>query len=495
MYYLFYVSLFFLLSISVQAGLPDKIYGVNLGSWLLLESWMLPEEWTRMGGELCDDCTQCISAELYKLFSFVVSTSVGLTYHSASEFARAYPDTVDEIFNTHWSSWFNQNDARDLAEAGINTVRIPLGYWIIEALVDRQTEFYPRGGIHQLKRGLKQLKDAGIVSILDHHGLPGVQSANHTFTGRCTPEVEFFTEYNYHRALIWTAVMTTLSHLDPDFSNVFAIEAVNEPTRDATQTPGYGDFQKNFVQVVRAVELTLGIDVPWSVSNMTITETANFTATLEDAASSLPALNSEVRSALLDAVPILVELGLELVLDDMTHSFSSHYSREPLYTSFMDMNWQYNNPSNPRDAQIGPQFYDDHLYYQSGSADEQAHMDSICSKLHNWKIHGYLFNHGVDLPFLEDDATFGNSPVVFGEWSLITQFTPTDDFLYKWADAQKLAFTKGAGWIFWNFKVEISTQAGDLARQWSYLEGVKRGYFTRDPSKLNDTHVCDSYIQ
>ncbi|KAK0482736.1 glycoside hydrolase family 5 protein [Armillaria novae-zelandiae] len=460
MYYLFYVSLFFLLSPLVQAGLPDKVYGVNIGSWLLLESWMLPEEWTRMGGELCDDCTQCISAEF--------------------EFSRAYPDTVDEIFNTHWSSWFNQDDVRDLAEAGINTVRIPLGYWIIEALVDRQTEFYPRGGIHHLKRGLKQLKDAGIAAILGHHGLPGVQSANHTFTGRCTPEVEFFTEYNYHRALVWTAVMSTLSHLDPDFSNVFAIEAVNEPTRDATQTPGYGDFQKNFVQVVRAVELTLGIDVPWSASStMAITETANFTAALEDAASSLSCLNSEVCSALLDAVPILVELGSELALDEMTHTLNSNYSSlEPLYTSFMDINWQYNTPSNPMDAQIGPQFYDDHLYYQFGNADEQAHMDSICN-----------------LPVLEDDAAFGNSPIVFGEWSLITQFNATDDFLYIWADAQKLAFTKGAGWIFWSFKVEVSTQAGDLARQWSYLEGVKRGYFTRDPSKLNDAHVCDSYIQ
>ncbi|KAK0207375.1 glycoside hydrolase family 5 protein [Armillaria fumosa] len=458
MNYLSYVLPFFLLSNSVQAGLPDKVYGVNLGSWLLLESWMLPEEWARMGGELCDDCTQCISAEF--------------------GFSRAYPDTVDETFNTHWSSWFNQDDVRDLAEAGINTVRIPLGYWIIEALVDRQTEFYPRGGIHHLKRGLKQLKDAGIASILGHHGLPGVQSANHTFTGRCTPEVEFFTEYNYHRALVWTAVMATLSHLDPDFSNVFAIEAVNEPTRDATQTPGYGDFQKNFVQVVRTVEHTLGIDVPWSVSNTTVMERANFTAALENVASSSPLIDSEVRSALLDAVPILVELSLDLALDDMANSFSSHYTREPLYTSFMDINWQYNNRSNPRDAQIGPQFYDDHLYYEFGSADEQVHMDSICN-----------------LPFLEDDAAFGNSPVIFGEWSLITQFNATDIFLYKWADAQKLAFTKGAGWIFWNFKVEISTQASDLARQWSYLEGVKRGYFTRDPSKLNDTHVCDSYIQ
>lgn len=35
--------------------------------------------------------------------------------------------------------------------------------------------------------------------------------------------------------------MTTLTHLDPAFSSVFAIEAVNEPAMDATQTPGYGD--------------------------------------------------------------------------------------------------------------------------------------------------------------------------------------------------------------------------------------------------------------
>ena len=27
----------------VTAGLPDKIYGVNLGSWLVLEPWMLPQ--------------------------------------------------------------------------------------------------------------------------------------------------------------------------------------------------------------------------------------------------------------------------------------------------------------------------------------------------------------------------------------------------------------------------------------------------------------------
>jgi hypothetical protein len=56
-----------------------------------------------------------------------------------------------------------------MADLGLNTVRIPvskvfssaflililceqLGYWIVEPLVDRSTEFYPRGGIEQLVR-------------------------------------------------------------------------------------------------------------------------------------------------------------------------------------------------------------------------------------------------------------------------------------------------------------------------------------------------------
>lgn len=34
--------------------------------------------------------------------------------------------------------------------------------------------------------------------------------------------------------------MTALSHLDPDFGTVAAIEAMNEPIMNAAQTPGLG---------------------------------------------------------------------------------------------------------------------------------------------------------------------------------------------------------------------------------------------------------------
>ncbi|KAG6909385.1 hypothetical protein DXG01_000828, partial [Tephrocybe rancida] len=462
---------------SVKAGFPPKIYGVNLGSWLLVEPWMLPAEWVAMGGEQCDDCSKCIASEF--------------------EFAKAYPDTVDQSFNKHWyifrsrpanadsyffrNTWFSQSDVDQFVELGLNTVRIPLGYWIVEDLVDRKNEFYPRGGLAQLRRGLKQLSQAGIVAILDHHALPGVQDPQQQFTGRCTTDVQFYTPYNYHRALVWTAVMTALSHVDPAFSNVVAIEAVNEPIMDANQTPGYGTFQKEFVLVVRAVELLLGIPPKTGAEDLgtKVQINANITISLGLAKHLPPIFPAEVQSAVLDAIPILLKLAVQLPLKEIFNFSVSNKSPESLYTNFMDINWQHNNPANPADAAFGPQIYDNHLYYS------YVANILIAPGVADPTEDAYL-KHNCNLDRIETDAALGNSPLYFGEWALPTQFAASDAFLRKWADAQKRAYSKGAGWIFWNFKIEKSDLAGDTARQWSYLEGVRLGYLTKDPSQLND---------
>ncbi|KAG9313184.1 glycoside hydrolase family 5 protein [Chiua virens] len=445
----------------VHAGLPDfKIYGVNLGSWLVLEAWMLPQEWLNMGGQICSNCEDCIATEF--------------------AFAKAYPDTVDEKFAQHWDTWFTQSHVAQFKEYGINTVRVPLGYWIVEALVNRPEEAYPRGGLAYLRGGLQWLQDAGIQVILDHHALPGVQTPDQQFTGNCTTNVQFYTPYNYHRALVWTAVMTSLSHLDPAFGSVFAIEAVNEPIANAAQTPDYGEFQKNFVLTVRAVELTLGIPIT-GMSLNTATSSTNFTAALGEACSS-PSFNPQVEAAIKDAIDILLGIASQFGLENQFTSSAFQSSRSSLATNFMDVNWQYNNPSNPADAAIGPQGYDNHLYYSFGgvaAANPDAYLTSVCN-----------------LQRIQADAALGDTPLWFGEWGLPTQFNATDDFLYKWADAQKWSYSKGAGWIFWNFKTEISslTNGTALARQWSYLEGVEMGFLTKDPTAYHDPNVCAPYI-
>ncbi|KAJ3717752.1 glycoside hydrolase family 5 protein [Lentinula raphanica] len=451
--------------------MPSKVYGVNLGSWLVLESWMLPQEWLDMGGESCTPCSACIADE----FSF----------------AKAFPNTVDGIFQKHWETWFTQADVDTLKGDGINTVRIPLGYWIIESLVDRQTEFYPRGGLAQLIRGLQQLQAAGIVAILDHHALPGVQTPNQMFTGHCTSDVEFYTEPNYLRALTWAGVMTALSHIHPAFTPVFAIEAVNEPIMDAAQTPGYGTYQENFVTVVRGVEAALGVQIQGLTNPQSAT---NASQAILDFSSSQnnTRFNSDVKTALQNTASILVEIAsANSTQFDLTRSGRG---QAPLVTnaisqirapadagnSFMDVNWQNDNPPNPAAAAWGPQAYDNHLYYVFGgvaAADPTDYMISICN-----------------LNRVQADAALGDSPLWFGEWGLPTQFNATDAFLQQWADAQKLAYSQGAGWIFWNFKVEHSTLAGNLSREWSYIDGVELGYLTKDPSAVHNASVCAPFV-
>lgn len=125
---------------------------------------------------------------------------------------------------------------------------------------------------------------------------------------------------------------------------------------NAEQTPGYGDcahplphalshisdhplVQQNFVKVVRAVELILGIPVPGAQLNAKVT-TANFTSAITAVTGSSSAASNiftdEVKAALQAAVPILVEVGAELAIPAIFNfnlaSAPLHNQRTPLVT-------------------------------------------------------------------------------------------------------------------------------------------------------------------
>ncbi|KDN35660.1 hypothetical protein RSAG8_11403, partial [Rhizoctonia solani AG-8 WAC10335] len=336
--------------------------------------------------------------------------------------------------STGEATWFTEKDVDAIVAAGLNTVRIPVGYWIVESLVDRSTEYYPRGGMKYLKKGLGWFKQKGIHVMLDHHALPGVSSANQMYAGRCTSDVQFYTEKNYQRALIWAGVMTALTHIDPDFSSVFAIEAINEPIMDFNRTPGYGDYQKRFVKVVRMVEYALRVKCP----------DTDYSKLFSNSSNTSP------------------DLGFLTI---------ANYTDDKVVI-------EYNNPPNPADAAIGPQLYDAHLYFSFGGVADpnaDAYMRIICNT-----------------DRVKKAVEANNSPLVFGEWSLATNFNASKEFLYDWADAQRFIYAGQAdGWIFWSFKIE---EGSPNIPAWSFFESLKAGYFKNDPSKLTNPDVCKRWI-
>jgi hypothetical protein len=130
--------------------------------------------------------------------------------------------------------------------------------------------------------------------------------------------------------------MTALSHVDPNYGSVFSIEAVNEQIMDATLTPGYGEcwfdlpisltmtltgfvaVSKNFVQVVRAVELTLGIPIPGIHASDDYSKAANVTDGMRRVSDS-SLFNSEVRKALAAAIIPTAQIMAEFWLSPFPH--------------------------------------------------------------------------------------------------------------------------------------------------------------------------------
>jgi hypothetical protein len=429
---------------------------------------MSPNEWVAMGGELCGNCGKCRKSE----------------WSLANYLGR---EQTNAAFQKHWQTWLTQEDVDGIVAAGLNTVRIPMGFWIIEDIVDKTHEPYAEGGLDELIRGLEMFKNAGLSVVLDHHALPGVSALNQMFAGNCTDQVEFYNspnDYNYKRAVTWSIVMAYLSHAHPAFETVFSIAAINEPLQDALETPGLGRFEKAFVLGVRALEFTLGI----------ICDNTHASGVLTDDIA-LPAFVS--------ALPIIAKLSKQYNISP-TNSFDWNNilgsgvpsigslrkflgegrQRQCLSTQFMNRDWQWNNPSNPADYALGPQIYDNHLYFNFGGvapeATEESYMQTICN-----------------ITRAADAAAIGDTPFVTGEWSFATAFNTTNDFLKKWGDAQKRAADQGAGWLFWNWKVTPEAQTWPIdgaALQWSYRDALKAGLLTANPGEYFDKNVCAPYL-
>ncbi|KAG6554347.1 hypothetical protein Mapa_004263 [Marchantia paleacea] len=219
-----------------RAWLPkdNPIRGVNLGGLFIVEPWMMGDEWRSMG---CGD------------------------YASEFDCVRALGQAAaNAAFQKHWATWINQTDIAQIKSVGLNTIRIPLGYWIKEDLVYRDSEFWPQGGFQYLENLCRHATEAGLYIILDLHAAPGAQKAWEAFTGQMAPSPGFYKDYQYERALQFMEWLTNLAHTNPNFANVGSIQLINEPLQnhDTVQSMLNG-YYPNAWKRIRALEDSLGV--------------------------------------------------------------------------------------------------------------------------------------------------------------------------------------------------------------------------------------------
>lgn len=217
------------------AWLPsaDKIRGVNIGGLFVAEPWMMNDEWNKMG---CGGT----SSE----FDCVVKLGQA---------------QADINFQKHYDTYFTQADITRIKSLGLNTIRIPVGYWIREDIVYSDSEHFPKGGLQYLRRLCQWAKDAGLYIIIDLHGAPGAQQPQQPFTGQFASSAGFYVSWQYERAYKFLEWMTRMIHTDSAFYNVGALQVVNEPIQSYSQVPTLvNEFYPNAWKRIRAVEDSLG---------------------------------------------------------------------------------------------------------------------------------------------------------------------------------------------------------------------------------------------
>lgn len=99
---------------AASAWMPSgKIRGVNLGGLFIIEPWMVSDSWNKMGCGGQNSEFDCMMA-------------LGQTKGNTA-------------FHSHWDTWITENDFKTMKSYGLNTVRVPIGYWLKEDLVYKGT--------------------------------------------------------------------------------------------------------------------------------------------------------------------------------------------------------------------------------------------------------------------------------------------------------------------------------------------------------------------
>ena len=118
----------------------DKIRGVNLGGWFVLERWM--------------------TKELFK--------DNGVIGKDETKFTEQVTN-VEEVLNHHYDTFITKDDLIWIKETGLNLVRIPIPWWL-----------YGEGGYHKsvdyIDRALNWCEELNMPFMIDLHTAPGCQN-------------------------------------------------------------------------------------------------------------------------------------------------------------------------------------------------------------------------------------------------------------------------------------------------------------------------------
>ncbi|KAJ1678354.1 hypothetical protein EV182_004219, partial [Spiromyces aspiralis] len=201
------------------------IRGVNIGGWLVIEPWIRPSLFQRFINQpkekqAIDEWTYCEILGKSECYMYL---------------------------KHHWDEWFTAGDIQHLASAGINHIRIPIGYW---AFNTTDSEPYVSGQTEYLEKAIRWAREYNLNVILDLHGVPGSQNGFDN-SGRRGPIKWQESSLNIERTLKALEELTRIAAKYGDTVDI--IEYVNEPASWGLDMNEVVEFYNQAYQIVRNI--------------------------------------------------------------------------------------------------------------------------------------------------------------------------------------------------------------------------------------------------
>ncbi|KAH9819631.1 family 5 glycoside hydrolase [Melampsora americana] len=135
----------------------SRIYGVNLGGWLVLEPFITP----------------------YLFEKFNDPNVVNPTVVDEWTLSQALGSQLATTLEDHYKTFITEKDFADIASAGLNWIRIPVGWWMIETWDGEP--FLEGVAFKYFVKALNWARKYGLRVNLDLHSVPGSQNGyNHS---------------------------------------------------------------------------------------------------------------------------------------------------------------------------------------------------------------------------------------------------------------------------------------------------------------------------
>ena len=140
-------------------------------------------------------------------------------------------DNARAVLERHWDTFINQTDFDYLASIGINTVRLPIGYWTLGPSFLAGTPFEPYASVYvnswpRFVRAINMAAASNIGVLVDLHGAPGSQNGQ-PHSGISDGQMRLFNNTTYMDKTM--QILMFLVEQLQNVTNIAGIEIVNEP--------------------------------------------------------------------------------------------------------------------------------------------------------------------------------------------------------------------------------------------------------------------------